>query len=612
MSVPVYHSFLEEDDQESYGAAETMDPELYKATVEGDLLEFAIAMDKWPLDRHHYLPASCVQLGPQKNTVLHLATSHGHYEIVKLLCKDLPHLVAEKDARGETALHIAARAGDELLVTLLVDSDLEDDVLGCTNKQDNTALHEALIYHHQDVARILINKNRDMPYSVNKEGKSLLYLAAEAGYVSIISLLMDNPVGNYTVDRTHKNKSPVHAAILGKSTDVLKLLWKKDQTSFSQICENGMNSLHYAANIGYTQGADFLLKKFHHFAYWGDKQGFFPIHTASCQGYIEIIQMMLQQRPDTRDLLTLQGQNVLHIAAKSGKCKAFESLLKMPELEKLKNEKDENGNTPLHVATISGHPKVVSSLIWDEHVSLELENNDGLTALDIAEEQMNTYPASFQKRLTWMALRLIGAPRTPRTKFLKTVKCMLEEQSKTENDRDKVNVILLVATLVATVTFTAGFTMPGGYKNSDPDQGIANMLAKVKFHIFVICNTLAMYNATIVAVTLLWAQLGDQNSMQVALKLALPLLGIALTMMSLAFMAGVYLAVSKLSWLANFVWFLGSSFIVLLMLLFLPLCFLGPSNYHIFRFFSYYPFCLMLYALGSYAENEAELCWFCE
>lgn len=209
--------------------------------------------------------------------------------------------------------------------------------------------------------------------------------------------------------------------------------------------------------------------------------------------------------------------------------------------------------------------------------------------------------------LTWMAFRLAGAPRAPNTKFNKTMNSILGEQSKTENFRDKVNVILLVATLVATVTFTAGFTMPGGYRNSDPDQGIATMLAKVKFQEFVICDSLAMYISIIVAVTLLWAQLGDEKSMYVALKLALPLLGVALAMMSIAFTAGVYLVVSKLGWLASVVLIMGSNFIVVLLLLFLPLCFLNSSNYRLFRFISYYPFCLMLYAMGNYAENEAEV-----
>ncbi|KAI3465740.1 hypothetical protein Pfo_022403 [Paulownia fortunei] len=398
MSVPKYPGLLEEE-EESYETAETMDPKLYRATTEGDILEFARAMEQ-ALDRHHSPPASCVQLGPQKTTVLHIATSFAHYEIVKLICKDLPFFVAEKNAKGDTALHIAARAGDSLLVTLLVNSDFKEGGLGEKNEEGNTALHEALKYGQEEVARILINKNPEMPYSLNKEGKSLLYLAAEAGFVTIARLLMYNPVGNYSLGGKHKNKIILFLLLfhlLNNILDVIKLLWEKDPSSFQLRNSKGKNPLHAAVCMEYTEGVKFLLDKHCEFAYQKDKQGFYPIHSASNKGLVDIIKLMLQIRPDIRELLTAHGQNMLHAAARSGNHKAVEYMLKMPELEKLINEKDKDGNTPLHLATIYGHPKLVGILVRDERVILKLVNNNRQTALDTAEEQMEMGLASFQK-----------------------------------------------------------------------------------------------------------------------------------------------------------------------------------------------------------------------
>lgn len=196
-----------------------------------------------------------------------------------------------------------------------------------------------------------------------------------------------------------------------------------------------------------------------------------------------------------------------------------------------------------------------------------------------------------------MALRAVDAPRAHKPTTSRSMSFKLGDQQETESWRDKINAILLVATLIATVTFQAGFTMPGGYNNNNLNQGTATMLIKVKFHEFVICNTIAMHTSVIVAVTLLWAQLGDPSSMRLALKSALLLLGIALAMMSIAFFAGVYLVVSRLSWLANTVLIISSSFVVALIVLFVPLCFMGSSTNHVFRRLSYYPFCLVLYAL---------------
>lgn len=215
MSVPKYPGLL--DEEESYETAETMDPKLYRAIMEDDILEFVRGVEHGFLDRPHNPPASCVQLGPQNITVLHIATSFASYEIAKIICKDLPFFVVEKNAKGDIPLHIAARAGDSLLVTLLVNSDFKEGGLGERNEKGNTALHEALIYGHEEVARILINKNPDMPYSTNKKGKSLLYLAAGAGFLTIVRLLLDNPVGNYSNEGKHKNKSPAFAAILGRN-----------------------------------------------------------------------------------------------------------------------------------------------------------------------------------------------------------------------------------------------------------------------------------------------------------------------------------------------------------------------------------------------------------
>lgn len=221
MSVPKYPG-LSEEVEESYETADTMDPKLYRATTGGDILEFVRAMEHVTVDRHHDPPATCVQLGPQKTTVLHIATSFGHHEIVKLICKDLTFLVADKNARGDTALHIAARAGDLLMVQILIHSEYKEGGLGEKNEKGNTALHEALIFSHEEVARILIEKNLNMEYSHNKAGKSLLYLAAEAGFVTIAKLLLENPVGNYNVGGKTENKSPVFAAILGRNIGKLK------------------------------------------------------------------------------------------------------------------------------------------------------------------------------------------------------------------------------------------------------------------------------------------------------------------------------------------------------------------------------------------------------
>ncbi|KAA8525043.1 hypothetical protein F0562_011463 [Nyssa sinensis] len=174
------------------------------------------------------------------------------------------------------------------------------------------------------------------------------------------------------------------------------------------VDENGRTPLSYAASIGYLDGVCCLLDcnafAFTEYTYNRDRDGFYPIHMASRNGHINVIQEFLRRCPDSRELLNPKGQNILHVAAENGRANAVSYMLKIPELDNLIKERDKDGNTALHLASRYGYPKVVSILTWEKRVCLELVNDKGRTALDVVENYHYDLP-SFQQRLTWQALR---------------------------------------------------------------------------------------------------------------------------------------------------------------------------------------------------------------
>lgn len=174
-----------------------------------------------------------------------------------------------------------------------------------------------------------------------------------------------------------------------------------------------------------------------------------------------------------------------------------------------------------------------------------------------------------------------------------------------EKYKDRVNTLLLVSTLVATITFAAGFTLPGGYSISDKNVGMAAMLRKKAFHIFIFCDAIAMYSSIVVAVSLIWAQLGDLRLALNAITIAQPLLVIALTMMSMAFSAGIFLVVRNLHWLSIVVLVIGVAFLAGLLVLLVPLCMSLSSSNRIARYISYYPFCLLMLATRTKSRQLA-------
>ncbi|KAH0670428.1 hypothetical protein KY289_024921 [Solanum tuberosum] len=62
-----------------------------------------------------------------------------------------------------------------------------------------------------------------------------------------------------------------------------------------------------------------------------------------------------------------------------------------------------------------------------------------------------------------------------------------------ENTMKAAQIHLVVAALIMTVTFTAGFTLPGGFDSDrvSPDKGMAILLKSTSFGVFVVTNAIA-------------------------------------------------------------------------------------------------------------------------
>ncbi|XP_054777051.1 protein ACCELERATED CELL DEATH 6-like [Prosopis cineraria] len=277
------------------------------------------------------------------------------------------------------------------------------------------------------------------------------------------------------------------------------------------------------------------------------------------------------------------------------------------------------GNTLLHLATLHWHPKIVHALTWDKRVNLTLPNFENETALDIAVRTHDQNPP-LEQRLTWIALKSVGTPRvfvrhrsrgtedvvkkeeldmkhykgriniagTPRS-FVRHRSSGTEDVVKKEPDMKHyqgiIKTLILVSTLIITASFAAGFSMPGGM-----DRGRAVMLHNFMFQFFILFLIISIFGAIITTIMLLWAQLEDLCLMNFSLSCAMPVLGISSMTLSLAFVVGVYLAVSELRWLAYT--FLGISVVLLLaVLMSYPLVWLPSSSTSPFsRYISYYPF----------------------
>ncbi|XP_039156024.1 protein ACCELERATED CELL DEATH 6-like [Eucalyptus grandis] len=260
-----------------------------------------------------------------------------------------------------------------------------------------------------------------------------------------------------------------------------------------------------------------------------------------------------------------------------------------PKLEKLINAKDKYGNTPLHVATIQWQLEVWLSLTRDKRVNLELVNHNNFTALNIVDEELREIDAPLHLRLTRTILISAKAPRSKDKAISQTISLgQQREPPDIDTLKRRAEVRIVMATLIASVTFTAGFSVPGGYNSSEPNAGIATLLNKPIYDVFVICNSIALYNSIIAAVILLWMQMDDSHATPHTLRYArLPLL-IALVTMSVTYMVGVYMTISKRTWIAVVALIVGITALFIVLILYIAFFITLGSNSRILQLFTDY------------------------
>ncbi|KAK4857200.1 hypothetical protein QYF36_025598 [Acer negundo] len=505
---------------------------LYSAAADGDIDKFR---------QHAAVPLDQI-LTPNGNTILHIhITAQPKYGIfwtfVKEMLKMCPDLLWKANKKGETLLHMAARHGHANVAKFLLleckkayqNHDDHDQELGITaarrmlqmasHEAKDTALHEAVRCNHLDVVRILTNEDPSLPYDANTARETPLYIAAERGYAEILKKILSNCIS--PADHGPYDRTALHVAVIRNDEEMVTLLLAEERIHKSKQDQQGWTPLHFAAHLGYIEILKKLLITDKSAAYKADNEGKTALHVAAGLGRVNVMQELMSTCPSCCELVDKRRWNVLHFALESTNRKAVKLILENPLLGNLINEKDENGNTPfLQAASIN-------YIIIHPGVDIQVFNHHNHNAADIILVNKPTYNM-FTDFLLWYletynvnpGLRKIvsennnideGKDEGNEVKSKRTEDGGGEDEegnqmsSKSNNGKGKNISIdnlmektrqneLVAATLIATVTFAAGFTVPGGFvADKGPDQGAAILTRNIAFKAFVILNTISMF-----------------------------------------------------------------------------------------------------------------------
>ncbi|CAN6813358.1 hypothetical protein HID58_051621 [Brassica napus] len=263
----------------------------------------------------------------------------------------------------------------------------------------------------------------------------------------------------------------------------------RQRSSVFDLDKEGFSPLHAAAGTGQVETVRAILGIDKKLCRLKGRDGKTPLHVAAMRGKTDVIREIVSSCVDCVEDETVQGQTALHIAVmhqEIGAVVAIVELITVMNRIEVLYKKDEQGNTPLHLATWRKNRQVIEVLVEaipEESKTFEVNamNKMGLSALDL----LVMFPSEAGDREIYEKLIQAGAQRgsdigttTNIQRTTSSTSACQERAMESQSHKDLVkyftfkkhrdspsearSALLVVASLVATATFQASLTPPGG------------------------------------------------------------------------------------------------------------------------------------------------------
>ncbi|KAJ0963614.1 hypothetical protein J5N97_028736 [Dioscorea zingiberensis] len=302
--------------------------------------------------------------------------------------------------------------------------------------------------------------------------------------------------------------SPLHIAASLGHTEFAEEVIVRNPDLASELNSRGLSALHLASAHGHLPIVKHLISKVgSHLCLLKDKDGWLPVHTAAMKGRISILEELINACPESARALTYQKESVLHLAVQFNSFKTLEYLAEKLGVvggeindHELLNLKDDKGKTILHHAVARRQIKTVKLLLSKEGMEVNAMNLKGLTALDVLLES----PREHGDLLLGEVIRAANGKVSGEVNHLPPVQInttprdesgtaptrswagslfrrrhtysRLGQQQSTKKqakvaDNYTPGQLMVVATLIATITFQSGLNPPGGFTQDDDGSG---------------------------------------------------------------------------------------------------------------------------------------------
>lgn len=216
-------------------------------------------------------------------TALYYAIVYRCIDIAQLLLDsgvDVDKINNDRDPLLHTAISMRVC---NTIIKKIIDKTNDINVL---DKDNNTALHVALLYNNKDVSLYLVEKNIDINIK-NIDLYTALHLSIKCGYNDIVLLLMEKNIDIHCCDIF--GNSPMRIAIYWSNIYIARLLMER--TTFTDL-KGYKTILHDITYRGYRDMIILLLDNGIYVNYQDDK-GDTPLHVAYRNERLDIIKLLV-------------------------------------------------------------------------------------------------------------------------------------------------------------------------------------------------------------------------------------------------------------------------------------------------------------------------------
>jgi ankyrin repeat protein len=286
------------------------------------------------------------------------------------------------DPTNEDLLVEACKAGNIQKVEFLVETKASVQTVG--------AIHQASVRGSEEIVGMFLARCPSTVDLVDFSGQTALHCAAGNGHKKIVEMLLSTQAKTTCSLKDDQGQTALHCAaaygIEEIANEMVAMLLERGSADASAKDNDGRTVLHFAARRGHSQLARKLLSRYNVKVDDADSKGRTALHFAAGQGCRDTVQLLLDNSAEVDNLDYSQESTPLHFAAKGKKAHGqYEAVVKL--LLKYGADcthADIKRRTALHFAAENGAAELVSILLGSDGMLVDLQDEDGFTALHYA------------------------------------------------------------------------------------------------------------------------------------------------------------------------------------------------------------------------------------